>query len=181
MSFLHIANSFIFEEKRMNHGIYNFVGVVLILLLVCSGCRGLKVSSRNKTEASRTERVERSVESARTTELEEQRTEHRGSKAERVFSRVIEYDTTGSIQRVSETWRDRRLSNVSAEERTARVVSITNSDELVSQKDTAHAIITETSHTKTDSRPVQGFEWFWVILSSVLIIAGILIFTTKRK
>lgn len=155
----------------MNHGFYNFVGVAIIFLLVCSGCRGIRVSSRNQTKTSRTERVERSVESTRSTELEEQRAEHRGSEAERVFTRTTEYDSTGSIQRVSETWRDRRLSNVSAEERTTRVVSIDSTETNIVTHDTTSVIVQEKTSIENDSRPIQGFEWVWVILTLTLLIS----------
>lgn len=172
----------------MNHDIRNIInrnslliGVIAVLvLLLLTSCRSSKSTSRNGSYAMAVERVERRLDSIRIVESTTQRSEHSGSEAERVYSRTTEYDTTGAIRSVQETWRDRQLFNVSTNERAGRIVSVTNSDEQVIQKDTAHAIITETSHIKSDSRPVQGIEWVWVILSVVLIAAVILYIIYNR-
>lgn len=172
----------------MNHDIRNIINrnsllivvLALLVLLLLTSCRSSKSTSRNGSYAMAVERVERRLDSIRVMESTAERSKHSGQEAERVFTRTTEYDTTGAIRSVQETWRDRQLFNVSTNERAGRIVSVTNSDEQVIQKDTAHAIITETSHIKSDSRPVQGIEWVWVILSVVLIAAVILYIIYNR-
>lgn len=172
----------------MNHDIRNIInrnslliGVIAVLvLLLLTSCRSSKSTSQNGSYAMAVERVERRLDSIRIVESTTQRSEHSGSEAERVFSRVTEYDSTGTIRSVQETWRDRQLSNVSANERAGRAVSVANTDEHIFTRDTVHVVVSETSQIKSDSRPVQGYEWFWIILSLVLIVAVILYIISNR-
>lgn len=172
----------------MNHDIRNIInrnslliGVIAVLvLLLLTSCRSSKSTFRNGSYAMAVERVERRLDSIRIVESTTQRSEHSGSEAERVFSRVTEYDSTGTIRSVQETWRDRRLSNVSSEERDTRTVSVANTDEHIFTRDTVHVVVSETSQIKSDSRPVQGYEWFWIILSIVLIATVIIYIIYNR-
>lgn len=154
--------------------------IIFLCLFSFVGCRAKKDSSRHESYALEFERMERRIDSVRTMEVVEQKSERSGSETEQSYTRITEYDTTGSVQRISETWRDRRLSNLVTEERDARTVSVSNSEQQISIKDSADIRISETSHTTTDSRPIQGIEWMWVILSVVLITAVILYIIYNR-
>ena len=107
-------------------------------------------------------------------ETEEFKTERSGSESEQVFTRVIEYDTTGRVQRISETWRDRQQGSLVVQERSAQAVSLTGESKEIIERDTTATVMNETVKVNTDSRPVQGVEWIWVILSIALIAAVVL-------
>lgn len=127
-----------------------------------------------------TEKVENKTESVRTIDTENIRAEQRGSEDEQSYTRRIEFDSAGRVQTVSETWRDRRLSNFSTEERDARVVSVVDTEISIETKDTLSVDTQELSNIDTDSRPIQGIEWMWVILSVVLIATVIIYIIYNR-
>lgn len=62
------------------------------------------------------------------------------------------------------------------------VVSITGKSDSITSQETLNATSQEKQDNKTDSRPVQGAEWMWVILSIGTIAAiAILFFIRKVK
>lgn len=156
---------------------YDLIHIIAIALLCCfafNGCRAKKNIEKNETTVESTERVERTVDTTRTMETEEFKTERSGSESEQVFTRVIEYDTTGRVQRISETWRDRQQGSLVVQERSAQAVSLTGESKEIIERDTTATVMNETVKVNTDSRPVQGVEWIWVILSIALIAAVVL-------
>lgn len=156
---------------------YDLIHIIAIALLCCfafNGCRAKKNIEKNETTVERTERVERTVDTTRTMETEEFKTERSGSESEQVFTRVIEYDTTGRVQRISETWRDRQQGSLVVQERSAQAVSLTGESKEIIERDTTATVMNETVKINADSRPVQGVEWIWVILSIALIAAVVL-------
>lgn len=156
---------------------YDFIHIIAVALLCCvslNSCRAKKSIQRTEETTSRTERVERSVDTTRVTAVEEQIFERSGSETEQSYIRVTEFDSTGSVRKVSETWRDRQLSRLDTKERHARTVSIAGVSEDIVVSDTSSTVVNEVVKVDTDSRPVQGIEWLWVVLSIALIVAVIL-------
>lgn len=170
-----------YDFRNIINRFYLLAGVFLLMcLLSLIGCRAKKDSSRHESYVMGSERTERRTDSIRTLEVVEERSERSGSEVERQYTRTTEYDTTGRVQAVSETWRDRRLSNVSSEERDARTVSVAGMSVDIIERDTSTTIISEVVKVDTDSRPIQGAEWFWIILSSILIATVIIYIIYNR-
>lgn len=158
-----------------------FIGAILLMCLLSTiGCRAKKDSSRHESYVMGSERIERRTDSIRTLEVVEERSERSGSEAEQSFTRVTEFDSTGSVRKVSETWWDRQQGDMASEERTERTVSVEGSEIIIADKDTVSVIAQETTKIDTDSRLIQGVEWIWVILSVVLITAVILYIIYNR-
>lgn len=156
-----------------NGAIYHIISLLLVSFIVF-GCRSTKNIERNEATKTGSLRIERSSDTIRTIEVRNQRSNRSVSELEQIYSRVTEFDSTGSVRRVSEEWRDRRYSDLADEERDERAFSVAVSEEEVITRDTASVTVQETIHSKTDSRPVQGADWFWVILSAVLILAVVI-------
>jgi|JMBX01.1.fsa_nt_gb hypothetical protein len=162
---------------------YDFIHIIAVALLCCvslNSCRAKKDIQRNEETTSRTERVERFVDTTRVTAVDEERSERSGSEVEHTFTRVTEFDSTGSIRKVSETWRDRQLSRLDTKERHARTVSIAGVSEDIIVSDTSSTVVNEMVKVDTDSRPVQGIEWLWVVLSVALIASVVLYIIYNR-
>ncbi|MDD4698043.1 MAG: hypothetical protein PHR52_10975 [Fermentimonas sp.] len=164
----------------MRNDIIHITLSIILIGIGFSGCRTSKSIQRDKTIQTGSYTIDRRTEALRVTDEVYEGTKREGSETEQSYTKITEYDTTGSVQRVSETWRDRRLSNLVTEERDARTFSVSNSEQQISIKDSADIRVSETSHTTTDSRPVQGVEWIWVILSVVLISSVILYIIYNR-
>lgn len=60
------------------------------------------------------------------------------------------------------------------------VVSITGKSDSITSQETLNATSQEKQDIKTDSRPVQGAEWMWVILSIGTIAAIAILFFLKK-
>ena len=163
---------------------YAFIYCIVLAVLLGIGlnsCRAKKSLQRTEEIATRTEQVERSVDSSRVEQRETDRGENRRSEAERSYVRTTEYDSTGVVRRVSEEWRDRRSADVAVRDNERQTVSITGSESTKTERDSSSTVVKEKSHIQADSRPVQGFEWVWVIVGLVVAIALILFLKRKVK
>lgn len=173
----------------MRYGIRNifnrfslFIGAILLMCLLSTiGCRAKKDSSRHESYVMGSERTERRTDSIRVMEVVEERSERSGSEVEQSFTRITEFDSTGSIRKVSETWWDRQSGSVVIQERSSRAVSVATSESNIIRKDTVTAVVQETIKIETDSRLIQGVEWIWVVLSFVLITTVVLYIIFNRK
>lgn len=165
---------------------HDFIYITLSIILVSFGfnsCRAKKNIERNSEVTERIERTERSVDSIRFAEKQDEKTERIGLTADQWYVKHTEFDSIGRVRSVSETWRNRRHSDMASEERTGRTVSVIVSGNEVIETDTSSIITQEYSNIQTDSRPVQGLEWFWVISSGVLILSIViyLLFNKNEK
>ncbi len=171
-----------YDIRNIVNRFHLLIGAVFLMcLLSLIGCRAKKNTSRHESYVVGSERVERRTDSIRTLEIVEERSERSGSEFERQYTRTTEYDIEGAIRRISETWWDRQQGDMASEERTERIVSVEGSDTNITAKDTVSAVAQETTKIDTDSRPIQGVEWIWVILSVVLISAVILYIINNRR
>lgn len=162
---------------------HDFIHIIIVALL-CSacfgGCRSKKDVQKNSETIGRYERIERVVDTTRTVGTEELKADRRGSEIDQSYIRVTEFDSTGTVRRIQETWRDRQRSDVATEERNTRTVSVVGESKEVIESDTSSTIVSEVVKVDTDSRPVQGIEWMWVVLSGALIVAVILYIIYNR-
>ncbi|MDD4778833.1 MAG: hypothetical protein PHV53_11175, partial [Fermentimonas sp.] len=135
-----------------------------------------------KHETSRTDyqRIETVKDSIRVSTGTIESSERSGSEVDQSFIRITEFDSTGTVRRIQETWRDRQRIDLVAEERSGRTVSVKNTDQQITIRDTTSTITNEVKEVNTDSRPIQGLEWFWVVLSGVLVLTVIIYIIYNR-
>lgn len=164
----------------MKHGAIHIIVGALALCLMANGCRAKKNISRNEEVQKRIERVEQSSDSARIEARKAEKAVQQTEQSDLSYTRVTEYDSTGSIvRRVSETWRDGRLSHFSLQDNRAETISVTGNEKEVVERDTSLRVNTEVIATTTDTRPVQGFEWAWIIIGAFVVI-GLIVFLWRK-
>ncbi|SRR5690554_230764 len=164
----------------MKHGAIHIIVGALALCLMANGCRAKKNISRNEEFQTRIERIEQSNDSARIEARKTEKDVQRSEQSDLSYTRVTEYDSTGSIvRRVSETWRDGRLSHFSLQDNRAETISVTGNEKEVVERDTSLRVNTEVIATTTDTRPVQGFEWAWIIIGAFVVI-GLIVFLWRK-
>lgn len=127
------------------------------------------------------EKIERSQDTLRLQTTSTSTTTRQLHDLENDYSRIIEFDSLGRVHRVSEAWRDRRSSDLSLQDNRTDRLSLSGSSSEIIKRDSSTATVHETIHVNTDSRPVQGMEWIWVILSIVLVVAVIIHRVIERK
>ncbi len=162
------------------------VFIYCIILSVCfgvslGGCRAKKSLEKTQEDTTIVERSERYSDSTRTEQRSTVRDDISRAENERSYTRTTEYDSTGNVLRVSEEWRDRQSSDLAVRDHRQESVSITGSEKQVVETDSSYTVIQETKHVQSDSRPVQGFEWFWVILVGALILSSVIFVIIKNN
>lgn len=165
----------------MRNGYIHIIICALLLCFSASSCRAKKDLERKEEVMESYQRIEHSADSLRIEEIRTDCVVQISDELVRSYTRVTEFDSSGTIiRRLQESWWDRRRGDVSLQDDRSETVSIAGSQKLVEEKDTTMAEIHEISHASTDSRPVQGVEWIWVILSLVLIL-GVVIYIIHNK
>jgi uncharacterized protein YcfL len=167
-------------KNIFNHNGVLISTIILLALLSLVGCRTKRNTSRYEIHNAGSERVERLTDSIRIVEDSQQTTERSGSETDQSFTRVTEFDSTGTVRRIQETWRDRQRIDVVTKERFGRTVSVAETNQQIIIRDTASTVTNEVAEVKTDSRPIQGFEWFWIVLSGVLVLTVIIYIIYNR-
>lgn len=163
----------------MRHGGYYLLAIVILAIVVLGGCNARKTTQKNSRSYFSDQRIEQSIEK----EIQSKKagTDIRIEAKEDAweFSRTTDIDTAGNIRRVQETWRGSGRSELALLRDSSRTVSVTEEEILVQDKDSI--ILNEEEHTinDSDSRPVQGVEWFWVVIGAGLLLL-LIIFLSKR-
>lgn len=155
---------------------YIYIIIIIILLGVGLGsCRAKKNIQRVEETSAGNERIERVIDTARTVEIITETEDIRGSEIDQIYTKITDYDSTGTvIRRVSEEWRDRQSADMAIRDRRQGAVSVTGKRVVIEERDTSHVLTNEITNTDTDSRLIQGKEWIWVILSIALILAVVI-------
>lgn len=164
----------------MRHDILHITLSIILLGVGFSGCKSNRVIQKHETSRTDYQRIETVKDSIRVSTGTIESSERSGSEVDQTFTRVTEFDSTGTVRRVQETWRDRQRIDLVTEERSGRTVSVKNTDQQITIRDTTSTITNEVIEVNTDSRPIQGFEWFWVVLSGVLVLAVIIYIIYNR-
>jgi len=169
---------------KNGHGRHIFISVLLCILVIAlfSTCRSRKNVVRTESNQARTERVETKTDTSRVitktvADLEESISVH-----ETTTRKTIDLDTLGRVRRIIEESVSKETGSRRHDRGQESVVSITGKSDSIISQETLNATSQEKQDIKTDSRPVQGAEWMWVILSIGTIAAiAILFFIRKVK
>jgi hypothetical protein len=171
----------------MKYGVENAVSFrvvcwwALFAVIFLGGCRTQKDVQRGETTNRVYERNEQIKDVTRLEVRGVETSERSGFEINKSYIRVTEFDTTGAIRSISEAWGDRQRSDMATEERTARAVSMNEKEQDVAERDSSSTIINETVHSKADSRPIQGSEWGWVIITGAVILVSCILIIAKRR
>jgi hypothetical protein len=70
---------------------------------------------------------------------------------------------------------------VAIRDRQGESFSVTGSESKLSESDNSTTEIEKKEDIQADSRPVQGTEWVWVILSIALVLTVVFYFISKKR
>lgn len=163
----------------MRHGVYILHALVILAIVVLGSCNARKTAQKNSRSFRTDQHIEHSIE--KEIKSEKAGTDIRIEAKEDAweFSRTTDIDTAGNIRRVQETWRGTGRSELALLRDSSRTVSVTDSEIIVQDKDSVILYNEEETIHDSDSRPVQGFEWFWVVIGAGLLLL-LIIFLCKR-
>lgn len=169
---------------KNGHGRHIFISVLLCILVIAlfSTCRSRKNVVRTESNQARTERVETKTDTSRVitktvADLEESVVVHETTDRE-----TIHLDSTGRVRTIVRESVSKEAGSRRTDRGQGSVVSVTGRSDSITSLETLNATSQEKQNIKTDSRPVQGAEWMWVILAIGTIAAiAILFFIRKVK
>lgn len=165
-----------------NNNVFVFVVGCFCLTTILGGCKTKRniVKSENTQVTSKTYAAKTDTSRVITRTIADM--EESVVVQETTDRETIHLDSTGRVRTIVRE----SISKETGQRRTDRgqgsVVSITGKSDSITSQETLNATSQEKQDIKTDSRPVQGAEWMWVILSIGTIAAiAILFFIRKVK
>lgn len=169
---------------KNGHGRHIFISVLLCILVIAlfSTCRSRKNVVRNESNQARTERVETKTDTSRVITRTVADMEESVVVQETTDRETIHLDSIGRVRTIVRESVKKETGQRRTDRGQGSVVSITGKSDSITSQETLNATSQEKQDIKTDSRPVQGAEWMWVILSIGTIAAiAILFFIRKVK
>lgn len=153
---------------------------ILACILILSGCKSRQEITRSVTDQTRIERTETAVDTSRTIVSDKDVVSRETGESEETYSRTQHYDTLGNLRTIQETWRSIGRFELALRERSASHISINGMGAITSEFDSSTVVTTEQVKNSSDSRPVQGIEWMWVIAGVGLLIFILIMYLIKR-
>lgn len=161
---------------------YFFVSICIGCIFAFSSCKTKKNISRTEEFRERTERVETKTDTSRVITKIVADMEESVSIQETTDRETIHLDSIGRVRTIVRESVKKETGQRRTDRGQGSVVSITGKSDSITSQETLNATSQEKQDIKTDSRPVQGAEWMWVILSIGTIAAiAILFFIRKVK
>lgn len=165
------------KNSKMKYHVNNLIHLthlaicISVSLCLCfGGCTSKRNVVRTEKGQSYTEQIETSSDTSRTEETVIDSSKTTVDETVEEYIKTTEYDSTGIVRRVSEEWRERKRNNVSTLHRQEQYVFVNESEKEVVTIDSTTVQTQEAIKTTTDSRPVQGVEWIWIVLSVALVL-----------
>ncbi len=152
---------------------------LLVVLCVNISCRARKNIVREDVSQKTTTTTVSATDTSRVISKTQSDMEETVSIFETTTRETVHLDDSGRVRSVVKE----SISKETGQRRTDRgsgsVVSITGKSDSVSVVETSQTSSNEKTDIKTDSRPVQGVEWFWVIFG--ILITAVLIYVLLKK
>lgn len=157
------------------HAIIYFLLIVLLM-----GCRSSKQSDKAYHDLSK------STETKATSQTDSTRTDKR--RSERITADVFEirdirtvtFDSLGRIQSIQDERRQTGSRQLVESQGSETALSVTDKTEKVIKNTDNDIAQVESSISKVDSRPVQGWEIVGIVAVLVLILLSVLMYIKKK-
>lgn len=153
---------------------------ILACILILSGCKSRQEITGSVTDQTRIERTETAVDTSRTIVIDKEAVSREAGESEDIYTRTQHYDTLGNLRTIQETWRSIGRFELALRERSASYISINGMGAVTSESDRSTVVTSEQVKNSSDSRPVQGIEWMWVIAGVGLLIFILIMYLIKR-
>lgn len=165
-----------------NNNVFVFVVGCFCLTTILGGCKTKRniVKSENTQVTSKTYAAKTDTSRVITRTVADM--EESVVVQETTDRETIHLDSTGRVRTIVRESIKKETGQRRTDRGQGSVVSITGKSDSITSQETLNATSQEKQDIKTDSRPVQGAEWMWVILSIGTIAAiAILFFIRKVK
>lgn len=154
--------------------------IYIILFVLAAGCRSSHQRDTSYQEDIDTQETTTIVRTDSTT-VETEREENTSSVTQvQEYSRTVDYRDDGSVSRVQEQWRSTGSVQLAQSSGRSSAVSVTREETKTERKELLRIRKTELKKSTSDTRLIQGWEWFFVA-SGILIVIAIIFYIRSRK
>lgn len=170
-------------KKYVRNILYSFLFVLCSLLFALfPSCKTNKNVSRIETVATAVERVETKKDTSRVITTTQSDLDETVSIFETTTRETIHLDDSGRVRSIVKESISKETGQRRHDRGSGSVVSIAGKTDSVSVVESSQVSSNEKTDIKSDSRPVQGVEWIWVIFGIGAIAAiAIIVFIRKIK
>jgi hypothetical protein len=161
---------------------YDKICIVFLFacILILHGCKSRKEVTRAVTDQKRIERTETAVDTSRAVGSSQETLKRETSESEEIYSRTQHFDSLGNVRTIQEVWRRIGRFELDLFERSGSYLSLNGMSTVTSDRDSSTVVTDERQDLRTDSRPVQGFEWLWAIVGVGIIIFIVIAIAIKK-
>lgn len=164
----------------MKHTLY-IISLVLVFASCGSGRQSQNYQLDEKTNETKTIESAETVQTVQASYVTSEKSANTNIKG---FSRITNYNDSGGISSVQETWWDSRSDEL--ESGTGGSSSLSVGESKINETETSETEKKGELNTKSekDNRVVQGFEWVYIIISVGVVLfvtATIIIYKYKKK
>ncbi len=162
----------------MKNGILAFI--ILPLMLGFSSCRAKKNVRSHAKIKSEIQHIAANHTSQTVADTASMQILAKDSLTQTEYSRKFEFDTIGNIRSISETWRNTGLSKLSTQQHRQRKISLEETKNNTATVETLRTTSQEKTNETNDTRPVQGHEWFWLVLGFGIVLFVVFMIIKKK-
>lgn len=148
--------------------------LLLVALSVLVSCRAHKNIVKEDISQTKTETVVYHKDTSRVITQSQSNMEESLSIHETTERETIHFDDSGRVQIVVKENIITEKGKIRTDRGSGSVISITGNSDSVYVQEAYQSSSQEKTNIKTDSRPIQGTEWFWVILSVAFVLVAVI-------
>ena len=158
-----------------------YVLTYIILLACCFACRSNKLVDSSYQEESTF--ANQSYTAGKDSTAKESSRKDTSGKigVDNQFCTITEFDSTGRILRILEWGRNTRSAELDVSDRRSSALHVGTKETREKSEGTLNIQEQIQEEVKTDSRPVQGFEWLYIIIPVVIGLLVFLLIKYRKK
>lgn len=153
---------------------------ILACILILFGCKSRQEITRSVTDQTRIERTETAVDTSRTIGSTQETLSRETGESEEIYSRTQHFDSLGNIRTIQETWWRIGRFELALRQGSGSYLSLNGMSTVTSDRDSTTVVTNERQDIRTDSRPVQGIEWIWIIVGAGIVIFVLIAIAIKK-
>lgn len=153
---------------------------ILACILILFGCKSRQKITRSVTDQTRIERTETAVDTSRTIGSTQETLSRETGESEEIYSRTQHFDSLGNIRTIQETWWRIGRFELALRQGSGSYLSLNGMSTVTSDRDSTTVVTNERQDIRTDSRPVQGIEWIWIIVGAGIVIFVLIAIAIKK-
>lgn len=152
--------------------------IIIALVLVFSSCNVKKSSVLQSHLLQADSSFVSSVDSLGLSSSVEENKNITENKTESQFTKTTEFNDSGRVIRITEVVYLSEFSSVDLSQLFARSDALAGSSTVITTGRTMEQVVDTSESAVSDSRPVQGADWFWVLLW--VAVGFVLLFAYKK-